>query len=148
MNAIIALILRLILILLAYVFVGWVAYWIFYDFRNIIRAQKTPEILPIKLQVEIGSEKSEKLFTKNEITIGRDPSCDFSLQDEAISQRHCKLSYLQKHWWAEDMASTNGTYLNDTLIDSPIILTDGDQLQLGHIKISIQLHNLPGVTNE
>jgi len=90
MNAIIALILRLILILLAYVFVGWVAYWIFYDFRNIIRAQKTPEILPIKLQVEIGSEKSEKLFTKNEITIGRDPSCDFSLQDEAISQRHCK----------------------------------------------------------
>jgi len=46
------------------------------------------------------------------------------------------------------MASTNGTYLNNTLIDSPIILTDGDQLQLGHIKISIQLHNLPGVTNE
>lgn len=148
MTSIIALIFRIILILLAYVFAGWIAYWMFIDYRNTIRNQKAPEILPINLQVQIGTEKSDMQFAKNEITIGRDPSCDLSLQDDTLSQRHCKLSYQQKHWWAEDMASTNGTYLNNTLIDSPIILTDGDQLQLGHIKISIQLHNLTGVTNE
>jgi len=148
MTAIIAFILRLLLILFAYVFVGWIAYWIFSDFRNTVRHKKSQMTHPVTLLAQIGPEQLVKQFLSKDIVIGRDPNCDFPLPDDAISLRHCKLVYKEKQWWAEDLSSTNGTYLNDALIEAPIILMDGDRLQVGHVKISLQIHNQTGVTNE
>lgn len=139
MNAIIVFIVRLLIILLTYTFVGWIAFTIYTDLRGVTREKDKAQITPITLITFIDQEKITKHFTKPEIIIGRDPACDFPLDDFMISVRHCKLSFHHKQWWAEDLGSTNGSYLNNTLIETAVVLTDGDDLQLGHIHVSIQI---------
>ena len=138
MNAILALILRLLFLILAYVFVGWIGYTIFKDLRALFRGQKDSPVTPITLRAVINDEPIEKQFAKTEIILGRDPDCDFSVSDETISLRHCKLSYHHKQWWANDLNSTNGSFLNENPIDSPTIITEGDELRLGKVTFVIQ----------
>lgn len=136
MNATIALILRLLLIFLSYLFVGWIGYTVFMDLKQNLHRNKNVSVTPITLS----TEDSEEIFHMSEIMLGRDPACEFPLSDDAISLRHCKLNYHHKQWWAEDLNSTNGTYLNNSLIETPIVLASGDELKLGRIKITITIN--------
>lgn len=137
MNAILALVLRVLLLTLAYVFIGWIGYIIYQDLRALFRSKAASVSAPIILRSVVDQEPIEKHFIKPEIILGRDPDCDFTITDETISLRHCKLSYHHKQWWAADLESTNGSFLNDNLIDSAIIITDGDELRLGKVSIHI-----------
>ena len=140
MNAIIVFIVRLLIILLTYTFVGWITFVIYTDLRgSSLEKGKTP-VTPITLIASIDQEKTTRHFTIPEIIIGRDPACNFPLDDVTISARHCKLSFHHNQWWAEDLGSTNGSYLNDTLIETAVVLADGDDLQLGQIHTSIQIN--------
>lgn len=141
MNAILVFGLRLLLVLLSYTFVGWIGYTIYMDLQRHVRAEKKGVVTPISLSAEVEPEPIEKRFLKPEIIIGRDPACDFPLDDETISVRHCKLSYRNKNWWAEDLNSTNGSYLNDSPLHTATILTDGDLLQLGFVNLHVKLND-------
>ena len=140
MNAILALILRILFLTLTYVFVGWIGYTIFKDLRALFRNQKDTLTSSIILRAVVSHEPIEKEFAKTEIILGRDPDCDFIIADETISLRHCKLTYQHKQWWAADLDSTNGSFINDTPIDSPIIITEGDELRLGKVSVIIQVN--------
>jgi pSer/pThr/pTyr-binding forkhead associated (FHA) protein len=80
-----------------------------------------------------------RYFHQTEITIGRDPGCDIPLQEDTISARHAHLTYHHNQWWLEDLASTNGTRLNDTRITIPTVITSGDEIQCGGSKLSVSL---------
>lgn len=138
MNAIIVLILRLILLIMAYLFVGWIGYTIYKDLR--VQFQDRPEATAqtITLRTSLDNNVIEKQFSQSEIMLGRDPDCDFVIPDETISLRHCQLTFHHKRWWANDMNSTNGSYLNDNLITTPVILTNGDGLRIGSVAIIIK----------
>ena len=140
MNAIIVLIVRLLIILLTYTFVGWIAYTIYTDLRGSTRGKDKTSVTPITLNAMIDQEIITRQFTKPEIILGRDPACDFPLDDVTISARHCKIWFENKQWWAVDLGSTNGSYLNNTSIETAVVLTDGDDLQLGQIHISVKLN--------
>lgn len=140
MNAILALILRGLLLTITYVFVGWIGYTILKDLRSLFGTQTEPTAPTIFLRSSINQEPIEMDFSKPEIILGRDPDCEFTIPDETISLRHCKLSYHHKQWWANDLNSTNGTFLNQDLIESAVILTDSDVLRLGNVSIIIQIN--------
>jgi pSer/pThr/pTyr-binding forkhead associated (FHA) protein len=140
MNAILALILRVLFLILTYIFVGWIGYTLYKDLQAHFRVNKDTLAAPITLRAVINDEPVENQYVKPEIILGRDPDCDFTIPDETISLRHCKLSFHHKQWWAKDLNSTNGSFINDALIDSPIIITDGDELRLGKISIIIQIN--------
>lgn len=140
MNAIIVLILRLLLLLLAYIFVGWIGYTIFKDLRLLFSNKGDQPAKAIALDALVDQEPIQKQFSKSMILIGRDPDCDFIIPHETISLRHCQLSHHHKQWWAEDLNSTNGSFLNDNMITSAIIITDGDQLRLGNVTISVNIN--------
>lgn len=142
MNPILTFALRLILILLSYAFVGWVGYAIYADLRGGFRKRAEKGVPPITLETQLDQQPLVWRFKKPEIILGRDPACDFPLDDERISLRHCKLSFHHNQWWTEDLASTNGTYLNNVLIESAVILTDRDELRLGQINLSIKINQL------
>ena len=76
-------------------------------------------------------------FTRPEIILGRDPSCDFPLNDQTVSSRHARLTFHQNQWWLEDMDSTNGTHLNGETVTAPVVITHGDELQLGQVGVKI-----------
>lgn len=140
MNAILAFVLRIILLLLAYTFIGLISYLIYSDLKSNGRIGAAKAIIPpIHLQFTLNDEEIKKIYTKPEIILGRDPVSDLSLSDERISLRHCKVAYYQNQWWVEDLGSTNGTYLNNLLITSNTVLMNGDSLRLGHQEIRIKM---------
>jgi len=139
MTAIIVFILRLLFILLAYLFLGWMGYTIFSDLRYTHKSARNEQPCPITLLSQSGNQSQEKKLIRPEIIIGRDPACDFILNEETISLRHCKLHFHHKHWWVEDLGSTNGTKLLNQPITTPTIITHNDELQLGQVTLSIKI---------
>jgi len=137
MNAIITLILRILLVILAYAFIGGVGYLIYKDLKSTVYQQELVAIPLIIMQVNMDQQTITKRFSQPEIILGRDPSCDLILDNSKISLRHSRVTFHDKHWWVEDLDSTNGSFLNNVSIDTPTVITNGDQLKLGHVLINI-----------
>ena len=69
------------------------------------------------------------------IQIGRDPECELALQGEAstaVSRRHARIDLGRDGATLTDTGSSNGTLLNDRLIEGTVPLRIGDRIQMGH----------------
>ena len=64
------------------------------------------------------------------IIIGRSSKADIQIDQESVSRNHCKLINTGKTIMLRDLGSTNGTYVNDELIDE-YVLRDGDLIKIG-----------------
>ncbi len=63
-------------------------------------------------------------------TLGRG-DVEIQLEDAFASSRHARLVRQGAIMVIEDLGSTNGTYLNDELLDGPQPLHAGDRLRIG-----------------
>lgn len=74
--------------------------------------------------------------------IGREQHLDWTLPDPTrrISGKHCEIRYRDGGYWLHDI-STNGTFVNksDRRVQSPYLLANGDQLQIGDYVISVTI---------
>ena len=52
--------------------------------------------------------------------------------DSFVSQLHARVYLLQGAAVAEDLGSTNGTYLNGKRLTTPLQVVKGDRLQVGN----------------
>jgi pSer/pThr/pTyr-binding forkhead associated (FHA) protein len=68
------------------------------------------------------------------ITLGRHGKCDIALPDRTISTNHARITVLRDDCFLEDLQSTNGTYVNQHMIDRHL-LEDGDVIGLGKYQI-------------
>ena len=48
-------------------------------------------------------------ITGNDGTLGRDPSCEFVVDDQSVSRKHARIFRQGDHFYVEDLCSTNGT---------------------------------------
>ncbi|MBN2360344.1 MAG: FHA domain-containing protein [Deltaproteobacteria bacterium] len=61
--------------------------------------------------------------------IGRSQKCDIVIGLLALSRRHARVRRGDdSRWYAEDLGSQNGTYVNDVPLSAPTALGDGDVL--------------------
>ena len=70
--------------------------------------------------------------------LGRSSDNDFKIQHDTISRFHCEVVVQEDALWAHDLDSSNGTYVNDLLIEGRVYLTDGDLLRLGDVNMEVQ----------
>jgi diguanylate cyclase (GGDEF)-like protein len=70
------------------------------------------------------------LSRENPIEIGRQPNCDFQIDQESVSRRHARIVWSNENWHAIDLGSTNGTLVNDEVVTDRA-LRDGDQIKIG-----------------
>jgi hypothetical protein len=92
---------------------------------------QVPEELSFSLKVLEGSE-SGKVFevTRSRVTVGREEG-EILLGDPLVSRKHAAFEvYGCHHIVLKDLASTNGTYLNDRLI-AYSKLNHGDKIRMG-----------------
>jgi pSer/pThr/pTyr-binding forkhead associated (FHA) protein len=70
-------------------------------------------------------------LTESTMVLGRDASCDITLDDANISRHHAQLSQdVVGTWKLTDLDSTNGTLLNGNVVTTAL-LRDGDQISVG-----------------
>ena len=64
------------------------------------------------------------------VVVGRSSSADIQVDQESVSRNHCKLINTGQTIMLRDLGSTNGTYVNDELVDE-YVLRDGDFIKVG-----------------
>ena len=74
------------------------------------------------------------------LLIGRHPSCDICLPFPAISARHCKLTWQDGYWLAEDLGSSNGTWVDGVRCRKKALMP---QSVLGLAKHRFTIHYTP-----
>src|ERR1700677_1169435 len=65
------------------------------------------------------------------IVLGRASDCDIRINDHSVSRRHARIQPGADGYYAVDLQSTNGTYVNDVPA-SMYKLKDGDYLRVGN----------------
>ena len=68
---------------------------------------------------------------KSEIVIGRDDNADLTIPSQAVSRRHTLLRREAEGYVAEDLGSSNGTFVNGQKLTGRYALKSGDQIRLG-----------------
>src|SRR6476660_9516567 len=64
------------------------------------------------------------------VIIGRSSKSEIQIDQESVSRNHAKIINTGKSIILRDLGSTNGTYVNDELIDE-YVLRDGDFIKIG-----------------
>lgn len=143
MISIIVLILRILMAVFLYAFLGWTIFTLWNDLKFHSQILSRRSIPTLTINVEGDPQSLNLSFSQTEVIIGREDSCDVTLPDPVISGRHARLNYRNMHWWVEDLMSTNGTYLNDERVEMPAILINGDELRIGNniLVVDIQTAN-------
>lgn len=77
------------------------------------------------------------------VTIGRDLPAQIRINDQRISRTHVRIDPVAGGWTINDLASTNGTFLDGEKINSAAV-TDGMVVQLGNAAGFAVMFGLPG----
>src|SRR5215203_840994 len=138
MTALLVLILRIALAIALYAFLGRILLTLWQELKQqgeFLSSQKKPGI-HIHALMESGRDIQHR-FIQSEVTIGRDPNCDFPIIDEAISAHHARISYHHSQWWLEDLGSTNGTFIGKNQVTVPTVLITSYQYKCGGTTFTI-----------
>src|SRR5262245_20922664 len=65
------------------------------------------------------------------LLIGRGEDCDVRIPDHSVSRKHARIEPLPEGVRVTDLGSTNGTFVNDRMIQGTVELRDGDYLRAG-----------------
>jgi len=145
MIATTVLILRLVLAIALYTFLGWALWTLLQELRQqggTLAGKKKP-VITLYVKIEHGDE-SVRRFLQSEIMVGRDPNCDLSVMDEALSAHHARLAHHHGQWWLEDLGSTNGTFLNREKLTMPAVVITGDKFKCGNTVFGIHVEDSDG----
>ena len=96
----------------------------------------------ITIRVISGAEmlKYQVLNVGDQIMVGREEVCELRLNNGTVSKKHAIINYnKQKQLSIIDVGSTNGTFVNKSLIDMPTTLTDGDNIDIGDITLQVAI---------
>ncbi|MDQ3986805.1 MAG: FHA domain-containing protein [Actinomycetota bacterium] len=94
-------------------------------------ARKSKKMPTRAVVVEGNAHKGKGFTLGDELTVGRSDKCDLVLDDAYVSQMHARIFSRGESFVLEDMGSTNGTYLNQRRITSPVELQRGDRVKIG-----------------
>jgi hypothetical protein len=128
---------RLLFLVLLYVFLFAVVRVLLRDLRAASRA-------PVELGrlIVVASPRGEPVpgasFPLDAVTtIGRDVNNSIVVDDPFASAEHAVLTFRGLAWYVEDLASTNGTYVNAIAVEGIAEIGFGDELQVGEVRLRL-----------
>jgi pSer/pThr/pTyr-binding forkhead associated (FHA) protein len=86
-----------------------------------------------------GRATGDSLVLQTITSLGRSEQNMVTLADPGISADHALVSYRLGQWWVEDVGSTNGTFLNDVLVEQPTVIHSGDVIRLGMVRLRVRI---------
>jgi len=79
---------------------------------------------------QTGPLNGERWVIRTPITVGRGDDCEIMIPDRKISRHHARLTPGPDGVLLEDLKSKNGTHHNGDAIRAPVLLEDGDLIQI------------------
>jgi len=89
------------------------------------------------------SPPREYSLNKPTVAIGSHPSNDVVLDDTTVSRRHATITRKEGGYQLADLGSTNGTYVNGRQVRKPTLLTSGDEIKFGSVRMGFNPSSVP-----
>lgn len=140
------LILRLLFIVLLYLFLMQVVIAITRDLKKTTAAGDMPgrgrgNVLGHLVVVDSGPSTIVQPGTRFDLepqtTIGRGPTNTIQISDGFISSEHSRLWFRNGVWYVQDAGSVNGTYVNNQPAREAIPARSGDIVRVGYIQFKL-----------
>ncbi len=138
-------ILRLLFIVLLYLFLMQVVFAITRDLRKTTTASestinKAPPVVGHLIVVDSGPSNilpGTRFDLSPQTTIGRGPTNTIQLMDNFISGENTRLWFRNGLWYVQDAGSMNGTYVNNQPAREALTARFGDIIQVGFIRFKL-----------
>lgn len=96
--------------------------------------------MKLRLIVEGGVHAGKAIpITLPQFVVGRDAQCNLRPASAAISKRHCAVMVRGTQVFVRDFGSTNGTFVNGTLVQGEVEIHNGDKLKIGPLEFVVGL---------
>jgi hypothetical protein len=136
---------RALVLILLYAFLGGVAILVWLDVRGASAGRSSPAQGTTGARCIVldgagsGRPAGSALPIETVSGVGRDLDNEIVLADATVSGRHAVVLRRDGAWWVEDLASTNGTFLNGGRVDPevPALVRSGDVLQFGAVRLRL-----------
>lgn len=140
------LILRILLIILLYLFLMQVVIAISRDLRKTSSSAergngKDAPVVGHLVVVDSGPSRivpGTSYPLKTQTTIGRGPTNTIQIPESFISGEHTRMWFRNGTWFVQDAGSTNGTYLNNQPAREALPARFGDMVQIGYIRFQLK----------
>lgn len=82
------------------------------------------------LVAQTGPLNGQRWPIKNNAIVGREATCEIVVPDRQVSRHHARLTLTDEGYRLEDLGSKNGTHYNGQPLETPVLLKDGDIIQI------------------
>jgi DNA-binding winged helix-turn-helix (wHTH) protein len=86
------------------------------------------------LVAQEGPLKGMRWAINHTIVLGRESTCDVVIADRQVSRFHARLTPTPEGVMLEDLGSKNGTHHNGNPLSAPVMLQDGDAVQISFVQ--------------
>jgi hypothetical protein len=86
------------------------------------------------LVAQEGPLKGQRWPVNRPMVLGREATCDVVIADRQVSRFHARLTPTPEGIILEDLGSKNGTHHNGNGLSAPVILQDGDAVQISFVQ--------------
>ena len=138
------LILRILFVVLLYLFLMQVVIAITRDLRKTAQAgtdaAKAAAAYGHLVVVDSGPSSLQpgmRFDLSPQTNIGRGPTNTIQISDNFISSEHTRLWWRNGSWFVQDAGSVNGTYVNNQPARDPIAAKPGDIVQVGYVQFKL-----------
>ena len=77
-------------------------------------------------------------LARGENVLGREGDDVVELHSPTVSRRHARVTLSPDRATLEDLGSKNGTYVNESRVTSPVLISDGDVVRVGSLVFTIR----------
>ena len=140
------LILRILLVVLLYLFLMQVVIAITRDLRKTAAnnadgvSKAAPRVLGHLVVVDSGPSSilpGTRFDLEQQTNIGRGPTNIIQIPDSFISAEHTRLWFRNGTWYVQDAGSVNGTYVNNMPAHEALPAKPGDIVRVGYIQFKL-----------
>jgi S1-C subfamily serine protease len=78
------------------------------------------------------------VVVERHLVVGRLPECDIVVPDALVSGRHFEIAPAPGGAQLVDLRSSNGTFVNGVRIETPQVLTGGEEIAIGSQRITVE----------
>lgn len=134
--AVALLVVRALLALGLYAFLAVVLVSLWRDLRRAGGGQTAPAAQLIHLDP---GERCGAAYPLADVNlVGRASDNTIAIDDATVSAHHARLSHRSGQWILEDLGSRNGTRVNGIGVEGMLVISYGDDLQLGEVLLGLR----------